>query len=77
ETQRAFMREARALIGEKRLVRTHALLATAIESQILAFSGLKTELEKLKKTASCPRDQDDIQHLERVLNRVREITKVK
>jgi predicted nucleic acid-binding protein len=60
ETQRAFMREVRALIGEKRLVRTHTILAAAISSQALSFSSLKTGFEKLRKSASCPRDLDDI-----------------
>jgi len=77
ETQRAFMREVRALIEENRLVRTHSVLAIAIERQKLAFSGLKTELEKLKKTASTSRDRDDIQHLQRVLDRVRKALSAK
>jgi len=77
ETQRAFKREVRDLIGEKRLVRTHLILAIAIERQKLGLSALKAEVEKLKKTASSSRDQDDIQHFQRVLDRVREIAEAK
>ncbi|MFZ2055017.1 MAG: hypothetical protein WAU81_12590 [Candidatus Aminicenantales bacterium] len=72
ETQRAFMREVRAHIGEKRLVRTHTVLAVAIKRQKLGLSALKAEVEKLKKTAYTLRDWDDIQHLQRVLDRTRE-----
>ncbi len=77
ETQRAFMREVRSLIGEKRLVRTYTVLAMAIRHQKLAFSGLKSELEKLKKTASSSRDWDDIRHFLRVLDRVRKLIEAK
>lgn len=71
ETQRAFMREVRALIGENRLVRTHSVLALAIKRQKLVLSALEAEVEKLKKAASTSRDWDDIRHLQRVLDRVR------
>ena len=72
ETQRAFMREVIALIGEERLVRTPSLLAQAIESHIVSLSGLKSRLGMLKRTAATPRERDDVGHLQRVLDRVRE-----
>ena len=77
ETQRAFMRQILALIEENRLVRTHSVLALAIKRQKLVLSALEAAVEKLKKTATTSRDRDDIQHLQRVLDRVRKALSAK
>jgi len=75
ETQRAFMRETVALIGEDRLIRTPCLLARAIKSHRVSPSNLKIHLEMLKRTAATPRDRDDVVHLQRILERAHEMAK--
>jgi hypothetical protein len=72
ETNRKLMREARRLVGEHRLVRTPALLAMTIQAGLLSTGELDTAVESLAATAGSARERDDIRHLERVLERVRE-----
>ncbi len=71
ETRRAFMREAGRLVGEQRLVRLHSLLAEAIAAGLVSMERIKGAVTALAATASNPRDRDDVEHLERVLERVR------
>jgi len=71
EQRGAFMREIRRLVGEHRLMRLQSLLARAIASGLVTTERLEAAVAALAATASCPRDRDDVQHLERVLIRVR------
>jgi len=70
ETQRAFMREVIALIGEKSLIRTPVLLACAVASHTISLASLKSRLKTLKELAAGPKDRDDLEHLDRVLDRL-------
>lgn len=73
ETQGAFMREVRRHIGEKRLVRTATLLAQTIDSHIVSVVDLSARLGLLRATAASSREKDDVEHLARVLDRVKKL----
>lgn len=75
EKQRAFMREVVALIGEKNLIRTPDLLAGAVKSRAISLAGLKSRVKALKDLAAGPKDRDDLEHLDRVLDRIRKSLK--
>jgi predicted nucleic acid-binding protein len=67
EQRGKFMREARRLVGEERLVRSHTLLAEVIAAGFVAMERLEGAVAALAATASTARDRDDVEHLERVL----------
>jgi len=71
ETHRALMREIRRLVGEDHLVRTAALLAETIGAQLTTLDQLERRVAELTERATGARDRDDVQHLARVLDRVR------
>jgi predicted nucleic acid-binding protein len=73
EIQGAFMREVRSHIGEKKLIRTATLLAQAIDSHIVSVEDLSARLGLLRTTATSSRDKDDVEHLARVLDRVKKL----
>ncbi len=67
ESTRKFMREARRLIGEERLVRLHSLLVEVVASGLVTMERLRNAVAALATTAASSRDRDDVEHLERVL----------
>jgi hypothetical protein len=71
EQRGAFMRETRRLVGDHRLIRLQSLLTEAISAGLVTTQRLEGAVAALAATASCPRDRDDVEHLERVLIRVR------
>jgi hypothetical protein len=73
ENNRAFMREVRRLITERRLKRTPELLAETIRTKSLSLSDLKRRIDDLRNKVSTPRDADDICHFENVLKEVEKI----
>jgi len=70
EQRGKFMREARRLVGEERLVRSHSLLAEAIAANLVTMDRLRGAVAAFAATAATARDHDDVEHLERVLARV-------
>jgi hypothetical protein len=66
------MREVHALIGEKSLIRTPVLLARAVASHAITLAGLRSRVKMLKESAAGPKDRDDLEHLDRVLERAQQ-----
>lgn len=73
ENDRAFMREVRRIITERRLKRTPELLAETIRTRSLSLSDLKRRIDDLRNEILTQRDADDICHFENVLKEVEKI----
>lgn len=71
ENNRAFMREVRKTITEKRIKRTPELLAEVVRLNVISLSEINRRIENLKNLASTSRDLNDVEHLRNVLERIK------
>ena len=73
EADRRFLRTVESWLGPGQIIRLEDLLAACIQRGSLTLAGLDGVLAALAATAKTKRERDDVEHVNRVLTRVRRV----